>query len=61
MKSSRIALKRKEMPLESIFIARMDILGHKFIIRCNGHLSPKLQEMWFNDITEVLGVNGLQK
>ena len=50
------ALNSSLEPITGFFMATMDIMGHKFIIRCNGQLSPKLQDMWFSSITEVLGV-----
>jgi hypothetical protein len=55
-KHSTIRLFKPVIPLESKFMATMDILGHKFILRSNGHLCEKYQKMWFDSILDTLGV-----
>ena len=47
-------------PITGFFMATMDIMGHKFIIRCNRELDPITQKSWFDSIMEVLVANGLQ-
>ena len=54
------ALNSSLEPITAYFIADMDIMGHKFIIRCNRELDPITQKSWFDSIMEVLVANGLQ-